>query len=219
MQKLTGLLAWLVTIMMPTVLVMLGVRLLLNPGFPPAEYSMPAFPADRYGFTRAERIKYAAYSLDYLLNAAGPDYLGDLRFTDGGPVFNEREVSHMHDVKIVTQATLRVFYAALGLLVALGLWAWRAQWLSVYITGVKRGGALTVYLILGLGAFAAVSFNQFFTQFHEVFFTGDSWLFQYSDTLIRLFPIRLWQDIFAYILGLALVLGGWLAWFWKPKLK
>jgi integral membrane protein (TIGR01906 family) len=216
MQKVSG---WLVTLLMPIVLIMLGVRLLLNPGFPPVEYSMPGFPDDRYGFTRADRIKYAAYGLDYLLNAAGPDYLGDLRFADGTPVFNQREVSHMLDVKIVAQAALNVFYVALILLAALGLWARRAAWLPVYITGVKRGGALTVYLILGLGVFAAVSFNTFFTQFHSVFFKGDSWLFKYSDTLIRLFPIRLWQDVFIYIFGLALALGGWLAWFWKPNIK
>jgi uncharacterized membrane protein len=40
-----------------------------------------------------------------------------------------------------------------------------------------------------------------------LFFTGDSWLFLYSDTLIRLFPMRFWQDAFLFA-GALDVLGG-----------
>jgi integral membrane protein (TIGR01906 family) len=84
-------------------------------------------------------------------------------------------------------------------------------------SGLSRGGWLTVGLILGVGLFAAVNFWQFFTYFHELFFTGDSWLFNYSDTLIRLFPIRFWQDVFMFVLGFALLSGAGLGWFLRPK--
>ncbi len=33
-------------------------------------------------------------------------------------------------------------------------------------------------------------------MFHGLFFNGNTWLFAYSDTLIRLFPIRFWEDTF-----------------------
>ncbi len=49
-------------------------------------------------------------------------------------------------------------------------------------------------------------FWKFFTLFHQVFFEGDSWLFLYSDTLIRLFPIRFWQD--AVLAAAVISLGG-----------
>ena len=58
-----------------------------------------------------------------------------------------------------------------------------------------------------------VSFWNFFTVFHEIFFKGDSWLFLYSDTLIRLFPLPFWESAFAFVgildvaAGLALGLG------------
>jgi integral membrane protein (TIGR01906 family) len=63
-----------------------------------------------------------------------------------------------------------------------------------------------------IGLFGAVAFWQFFTLFHELFFKGNSWLFENSDTLIRLFPLQFWQDAFLWVgiiavggaLGLAL---------------
>jgi integral membrane protein (TIGR01906 family) len=70
-----------------------------------------------------------------------------------------------------------------------------------------------------LGLFASISFWQFFSWFHSLFFKGDSWLFAYSDTLIRLFPIRFWQDAVIGIVGLALLLGLALAFGLKPKAK
>jgi uncharacterized membrane protein len=52
-------------------------------------------------------------------------------------------------------------------------------------------------------------FCNFFSGFHSLFFEGDSWLFLYSDTLIRLFPIRFWQDVFLWAAVIAL--GGGIA--------
>ena len=61
----------------------------------------------------------------------------------------------------------------------------------------------------GFGGGIAINpdvFNVFFTQFHHLFFEGDSWLFLFSDTLIRLFPIRFWEDTF--LAGAGIVLAG-----------
>jgi hypothetical protein len=60
---------------------------------------MPGFPADRYGFTTADRLYWADIAVDYLVNTAGIEFLADLRFEDGSPVYNERELKHMVDVK------------------------------------------------------------------------------------------------------------------------
>jgi uncharacterized membrane protein len=61
-------------------------------------------------------------------------------------------------------------------------------------------------VLLGMFIFPGL-FWAFFTGFHALFFTGDSWLFEYSDTLIRLFPLRFWQDTFLFAAAIA-VLGG-----------
>jgi integral membrane protein (TIGR01906 family) len=215
--RLSMILSWLVTILMPVILVLLGVRIMLTSAYPNLAYNMPGFPADPYGFSKDDRLKWSQYAIDYLINDAGIEYLGDLKFADGKPLYNDRELSHMLDVKILVQAVLKAFYISLATLIALGLWAWAGKWMEDYRRGVSRGGWLTVGLIVGLGVFAVISFWDFFTAFHEVFFKGDSWLFYYSDTLIRLFPMRFWQDVFMWVLGLALVLGAVLGYFVKPK--
>ncbi len=69
----------------------------------------------------------------------------------------------------------------------------------------SRGGVLTIALIAA-GLIAVVtSFNWLFTQFHALFFEGDSWIFLYSDTLIRLFPIQFWTTAFVIVFGGALL--------------
>lgn len=212
MSKFTAL-SWLVTIFVPIALIGLGLRALLTPAFLQVEYNMPYFPPDSYGFTRADRLKWAPYALNYLVNSADISYLGDLKFDDGTPLYNERELSHMQDVKRLTQNVLNVWYITLALLILLGIWSWRGKWMQEFRRGLMRGGWLMVGLagIIGMIVLIGIAidpnvFWNFFAGFHHLFFTGDSWLFLYSDTLIRLFPIRFWED--AFLFAAIIALGG-----------
>jgi integral membrane protein (TIGR01906 family) len=214
-----SLFSWLVTLLTPFAVIMLVVRLLLTPLFLQVEYRLPGFPADDYGFTQADRLRWASPSLVYLVNNAGIDYLGALKFEDGAPIYNERELAHMLDVKKVVQKLLNTWLVALGVLAALGIWARRAHWLAEYRLGWQRGGFLTVGLLVTISLFAVVSFWQFFSAFHALFFSGDSWLFSYSDTLIRLFPLRFWQDCVIFIGGSSILIGLALAFGLKPARK
>jgi len=213
---MTIVLSWLITILVPLALIGLGLRILLSPIFLRVEYNMPYFPPDGFGFTKADRLKWAPYALNYLTNSADISYLGDLKFDDGSPLYNERELSHMADVKRVTKNALNVWYVALALLTLLGVWSWRGGWNPAYRQGLMRGGWLMVILAVVIGVIAVIGiavnpdiFFSFFTAFHHLFFTGDSWLFYFSDTLIRLFPIRFWQD--AFLFDAMIALGGGVA--------
>ncbi len=213
MKIRTPTLSWLITLLTPLALIGLAVRLVLIPVYLQVEYRMPYFPPDDYGFTTQDRLHWAPTVWNYLVNNADVSYLGTLRFADGSALFNERELSHMQDVKRVIQGALATWRGSLAFLLLLGLWAWRGNWLPVYRQGMRRGGWLMVGLALGIGLIvvAGISLNpdvfwEFFTFFHSLFFKGDSWLFAYSDTLIRLFPIRFWQDTF--LLAALIVLGG-----------
>jgi integral membrane protein (TIGR01906 family) len=205
--SLSTLLSWLVTILVPVVLVLTGVRLMMNGVFLRIEYNMPGFPADRYGFTTQDRLYWSKIAKDYLLNTAGIEFLADLRFNDGSPVYNERELKHMVDVKNVVNAALNVWLIALGVMLLLTIWARRQKWGQAYRDGLRRGGWLTVILVGAIIFFVLLSFGVFFVAFHNVFFAPGTWVFYYSDTLIRLFPERFWRDIFIYVGGFA-VLGG-----------
>ncbi len=209
-------LSFLVSLLIPFALIGFALRLLLSPVFLTVEYNMPYFPQDEYGFTKEDRLHWAPYALEYLVNNAGVSYLGDLKFEDGSPLYNERELSHMRDVKNVVQGALRVWYAALAVLAVIAFFAWRGKWMADYVNGLRRGGWWMVGLAVALGAVVGVGitispdvFWQFFTLFHSLFFEGDSWLFYFSDTLIRLFPIRFWQD--AFLWAAVLALGGGIA--------
>ncbi|HSO12543.1 MAG TPA: DUF1461 domain-containing protein, partial [Anaerolineales bacterium] len=203
-------LSWLVAILVPLALIGLGLRVLLTPTFLQVEYNMPYFPPDEYGFTKQDRLKWAPYAVNYLTNNADISYLGDLTFEDGSPLYSERELSHMVDVKVVTQDALRVWYVSMAFLLLLGVWGWfghfvsaQYDWWESYRLGLMRGGWLMVGLAVTIAIIAIVGividpniFFSFFAGFHTLFFEGDSWLFLFSDTLIRLFPIRFWQDAF-----------------------
>lgn len=215
MSKAT-ILSWLVSLLVPLALIGLGLRVLLTPFFLQVEYNMPYFPPDEYGFTKEDRLKWAPYALEYLVNSEDISYLGNLKFDDGSPLYNERELSHMEDVKRVTQGALNVWYISLALLTLFGIWSWRGGWTQAYRQGLRRGGWLMVGLAGAVGlivvAGIAISpdvFWNFFAGFHALFFEGDSWLFLYSDTLIRLFPLRFWQD--AFLWAAVIALGGGVA--------
>jgi len=206
-MRLTQTISWIISLIIPGILLMSSVRLLLVPWFPSFEYRTPNFPPDPYGFTLADRLKWSEPSVRYLTNRAGLEYLRDLKFADGSPIYNERELSHMDDVKMVVQGMLAAWLVGLAVVLAAGIWAWKGGWLKLFKQALSRGGWITIGLILAILAAVVTSFDWLFTSFHKIFFQGDTWLFYYSDTLIRLFPIRFWQDCFIYIGVISLVSG------------
>jgi len=218
MTALRTLSKWLVAILVPFALIMVGVRLLLTPLFLQIEYRLPGFPPDDFGFTTAERLHWGTYGIAYLLNDSPASYLGELKFDSGQPVFVAREVSHMQDVKAVVDGLLRAWYGVLALITLLGLWAWKAGWLPAFRAGLQLGGVLTL-AVAGLSALlgtlgasgSGALFWEFFSGFHGIFFSGSSWLFEYSDTLIRLYPLRFWQDAVLYVGLLAAIAAALLA--------
>lgn len=218
-ELIHSILSWLGALFVPIVLILTFIRLLLTPIFVQIEYRLPTFPEDSYGFSVEERLAGAQIALDYLLNDADISFLGDLTFDDGSAFYKDSELSHMLDVKTLVQFALQVWLILLTTFVALGFWAWRANRLPLFRRMLSNGGQLTVLLLVSMLVYLGINFNRLFTQFHEIFFEGDSWVFLYSDTLIRLFPIPFWRDAFI-VLGLLTILSGGLLWYflgWRYK--
>ena len=188
-------------------LILTGVRLLLTDAFVRIEYNMPYFPEDPYGMTKEERLTYAPIAVEYLLNDEDISFLGDLTFDDGSVLYNERELSHMVDVKVLTGKFLNIWVGVLFGLVLVMIIAWRGNWLQDFRGMVSRAGMIVIIVLGTLVLFMLLSFNAIFTGFHRIFFEGDTWLFLFSDTLIRLFPLQFWQDAFIAV-GVFTLLGG-----------
>ena len=212
----------LIVLGLPVALVLTNVRLIMSRAYLNYEYGKPNFPPDAYGFTQADRLTYAPIALDYLFNSERIDFLGRQTFPDGAKQYNERELRHMADVKVVTRGAMAVWLAT-GLIVVLSAIAlgWRPETRPALRAGLVGGATLTVGILVAIVAYVLINFNTFFTQFHKVFFEGDTWLFQWSDTLIRLFPLQFWSDAFVLIGVGALLegsaIGAW-AWWGLPAL-
>ncbi|MBN2306113.1 MAG: TIGR01906 family membrane protein, partial [Anaerolineae bacterium] len=188
-------LRWFITLALPVLLILTSVRLVMTEAFVWIEYNRPGFPADRYGFTKEERLDYAPYAVEYLHNNADISYLGDLTFPNGTPLFYQKELDHMEDVKVVTRAAFAVqnILGVLFLAVVAAL-AWRRETRGALRRGLSGGGTFTIGLIVTLVVLLLANWDYFFDSFHMIFFEGASWLFRTSDTLIRLFPNQFWLD-------------------------
>ena len=199
MKKNIGYFTILITLTIPLLVIMTSIRILLNPFFLEYEYNLNSFPPDEYGFSKAERLQWGIPSLEYLTNRSGPEFLADLKFDDGQPIYNERELSHMVDVKNLVQLMIKIWLFLLAFIAIAWILAWRTSWQNQFWRAVSTGGWFTLGLIglMLLGVF--FDFDALFVGFHHLFFTGDTWLFYTNDTLIRLFPEKLWSDAFTFM--------------------
>jgi integral membrane protein (TIGR01906 family) len=123
----------------------------------------------------------------------------------------------MADVKAVVTGMRIGLAAAVLALLAIEVVAVRGGWRQGLLAAYRRGGWAVIGLIAAILLFVLMAFDQLFTWFHKLFFQSGTWQFYTSDTLIRLFPIRFWQDAFIFVGVLSLAFGGLLIWLCRPK--
>lgn len=221
-----------VALALPLVLLVGNVQLLMHPRFVDFEYSQVDFPADTaipfdgYSLSKAERTLLADAALRSIAGAEGMRALEEARFQEtGAPAFNAREIHHMRDVRWLFQRARAVFWVALVVLLGgSALLIWWSRHMGHRRQVATQPLLISVIATLSvagtLGLYILSSFHSFFTQFHHVFFEGDSWLFRPDDTLIRLFPTDFWFDAATIIAALtvaALVVVGAAAWWWGRR--
>jgi integral membrane protein (TIGR01906 family) len=192
---------WVVVIAIPFLLTLGTLRLIIlwdSPSYPAFEYGRIA--PDRFGFTDEERLDLAVATLDYLRDSKPAEeaivLLEELRMPGSDqPLYNEREIGHMLDVKELTDIFGRLIWLAAivtvgGLLYLLLAAERRLEGYKAIMYGglLTTGALLTVIILIGL------SWNLVFTQFHEILFPPDTWTFSYTDSLLRLFPEKFWFD-------------------------
>jgi integral membrane protein (TIGR01906 family) len=194
----------LLAVFYPIILLVLAVRAVTSPLFLWVEYNRPGFPGDGYGFSTDDRMTYGSYAVDYLSNWSAPRYLGELVNRSGERLFKEGEVSHMADVKLVILSTFGAG-ALLAVLSIIAIAYLRRRSTGGVRRGLFAGSIVALVIILGLGALAVLGWQQFFTEFHRIFFASGSWTFALEDTLIRLFPGQFWIDAGITIAALVLI--------------
>jgi len=210
----------LIVLLLPLMLVMGSVRLLVTNEYLAFEYGKADFPMDPFGFDQAQRLAYASANFRYVRDAQPLEALAGQRLGNA-PLYNDRELKHMQDVQNVYRATWWVWQIALNVILPAGFaLAWRAETRPALAAAIKWGGSLTAGLVAVVGLLAIIAWRFWFVAFHQIFFTPGTWMFNYSDTLIRLFPEKFWFDAALTISGLSLLGGLLLAligWRWQPK--
>ncbi len=215
MKRVSSILFWLITLSVPVILVLFAVGILLSPLYIQIEYRFPGFPEDSYGFSLEERLYWANITRKYLVENKDIQYLANQELDENTPLYNARELRHMFDVKVVVRSASIVFSGVLIYLGIVGYWSKKTGCLPSYKAAISWGGWLTIGIIITILFYLVFNFNSLFTNFHRVFFEGDTWLFRYSDTLIRLFPIRFWRDAFIWIGVMTLAAGFGIGYFVK----
>jgi integral membrane protein (TIGR01906 family) len=202
--------------------------LLIGPAYPRYAYGWPDLPpdpvhalpdladTDLIPLSPAERLELALVAVDFLQSPQPPEVavylLAEQRLPHTGlPLYNERELAHMVDVKRLTDrirwlALLAAVVVGGGLL---GLLKHPQTRQSGYLA-LGRGGLLTLLLLGGLAALIGLGWPFFFYQFHGLFFAAGTWSFAPTDSLMRLFPERFFFE-FALLAGLGAWLWGLLA--------
>ncbi|MCI0476177.1 MAG: TIGR01906 family membrane protein [Anaerolineales bacterium] len=211
-RSLTNILALSITLAVPVILILTNVFIFMNPTWLAYQYSKADFPPS-VRFTPDERYRLASESIEYI---RGNRTLTQFKALD---VYDEREIKHMIDVReLVDKVKIVLPTLALLIIVSLVVLAREKTNRALAARGLLNGAILTVGFFVVLGLFAAVGFQTFFTLFHKIFFEGETWLFNYTDSLIQFYPLPFWFDtsiaLIALTIGEALIVG-LIGWRWK----
>ena len=217
MLKISGIIAkWVFVLCLPLLLLTASIGWAVNSfwlytsGFDKYDVSQTT------GLAQPELEKAARGLINYF--NSGEEYINLTVIKDGEPfeLFNQREVTHLKDVKGLIRLDYRVLLGTLIYVLAYAgvslFWRRKKYWRQM-AWGVVGGSGLTLLLMLALGVGALFNFEQLFIQFHLLSFTNELWMLDpMSDYLIMLFPAGFWYDTAVLCAGitagLAVVLGG-----------
>ncbi len=195
-----------VAVALSTALVVVGVAVAVF--FNPVWVSFAQARADAAAWTGWAAEEVDGVTRDVVLEV----WLGPGTFEQavaGKPVFDERERSHMADVRRVVLA----FYGIVLLGAVALLVAGTASRGSRRFWGAVAGGAagLALGAVAVGGAFLLV-FDTAFSLFHQLLFAEGTWSFDPArDRLVQLFPYQFWTEttVAIAVVGLALTIAVW----------
>lgn len=175
-----------------TALVIVAIAILpfLTPVWVTFEQNRTGAPA-LTGYTAGE-LQAASGAILADLVLGPPDFDVEI---NGQPVLNERERSHMRDVRGVFAGFGLLAVVAAAILVA-GLVGARRLGHPERAWRAVRGGAIgLIALVVVAGAVALVAFDAAFEIFHRLFFSGGSYTFDPgTERLVQLFPFAFWSE-------------------------
>ena len=169
------------------------------------DYSFSRFNvSERTGIPDSELQRAAREIIDYWNSDEEPL---DVRVY-GQPLYTEREIIHMKDVKGLIHGVYMWQWITLGYLAAsLATYAWLSR--KDALPGVVRmgfwGGVATLLIIGSLGLGSVVGFEALFLKFHQLSFANDFWkLNPRIHNLVAMFPEPFFRDATLFVALMAI---------------
>lgn len=205
----------LIVLLLPLVLGFSWITWVIGPAYPRYEYAKPDFPPDGGTplLTAETRLGLALVTVSFLESWRPAEealtILAEQQLPlTGEPLYSQRELSHLRDVKQITDA-IRILALATAVPVSSGLLFLlrRPNTRRLGYLALGQGGLLTVMLLSGLAGLILFGWGFFFYQFHGLLFPSGSWAFAATDSLMRLYPEQFFFDVAVMISGGTWLLG------------
>ena len=160
------------------------------------------FAALDEGFHKSEFRKYGVYSQFpkediEKINKDVLDYLTNKKSSIDNSFFNQKELSHLADVKKIFSSFFLFFYCSIFvfvfLFIVLAIYDKNTLGnISIVLIG---GGIISIIASAILLLTVLFGFDSFFTGFHLVFFKPDTWVFGAGDKITTLYTWDFFYDI------------------------
>lgn len=167
--------------------------------------------AETIGISQDDLDHATEVLLDYLQDKRGDiDVTVTLQTGEREPMFNQREIDHMVDVKDLYQGAMLVRWISLGvvvlgLLLMLRLYGLRLT-LRHLANGYKFSLGIFLFVVLAIGLLFWVDFERFWTIFHQIFFSNDLWILDpATDRMILMVPSYFFSTLIMNIVRSSLV--------------
>jgi integral membrane protein (TIGR01906 family) len=141
------------------------------------------------GLSQAELDKAARGLISYF--NSGEELINVIVEKDGAPfpVFNERDVAHLKDVKGLVRLNYTILFVTLFYtLLYVGITLRKRQNRQSLALTTMVGSGITLFLMIAFGVGIFFDFDQLLLQFHLISFSNDFWQLESGDYLLLFFP-------------------------------
>ena len=123
--------------------------------------------------------------------------------------FNETEISHLNDVRILLKKIMTVFYISIALFVLFTILLVekkRKRFLKNISLSAMISSAVLICLFILLYFFGN-NFWALFEKFHYIFFPQGNWAFPEGSLIITIFPFGFFSDFFYKLITVSVVIA------------
>lgn len=147
------------------------------------------------GTSMAELARFSRHTTRYLFGREEQPNISLVLYGQERLLLNEREVTHMQDVRKLFALARALTIAGMLAIVLSFLLAWTRGRLPRFLQSLARASAWSLIIGLVIGLLISRDFTAAFDRFHWLAFTNDLWqLDPAKDQLINLLPEQFFAD-------------------------